>query len=96
MVIRADPGTENVNVKQIQYALLGNQGNNYRTAYIEGSSTSNQRIECFWSNLRKQLLEFWLCFFRRLQDNGDYLGDFMDKNAMRFAFMRIIQVSDVP
>ena len=75
IVIRADPGTENVNVKQLQIAMMGNQRNSYHTAYIEGSSTSNQRIENFWSHMRKQVLEYWLCLLHKLQDDGEYHGD---------------------
>jgi len=88
-VVRADPGTENVNIKRIQNQFMDNQNN----CYIEGSSTSNQRIENFWSMLRKQLLEYWLCLLHGLQDEGDYVGDFLDKNILRFALMGVMQVT---
>ena len=92
LTVRADPGTENVNVKRIQTVLADNNRDNQLPPYIEGSSTANQRIESFWSHLRKQLLEFWLCLFHGIQDEGHYQGDLIDKNIMRFAFMGVIQV----
>lgn len=92
LTVRSDPGTENVIVKRIQTELARNDRNNQLPAYIEGSSTANQRIESFWSHLRKQLLEFWLCLFHDLQDMGNYQCDLIDKSIMRFAFMGVIQV----
>ena len=89
-VVRADAGTENVRVRDIQESLAGN--NNNRNAYIQGPSTGNQRIESFWSQLRKQCMEYWICLLSELQDNGYFAGDFIDLNLIHFCFLGIIQV----
>ncbi len=81
-LVRGDRGTENVVVRDIQEAMMGNGRNGHRIAYIAGSSTSNQRIEAFWGQLRKQCMEYWICLFHGLQDSGDFLGDFLDKNIL--------------
>ena len=92
-VVRGDCGTENVNIKNIQEALMANGQNGHQAAYIEGQSSSNQRIEVFWSHLRKQCLEYWICMLSTIEEQGEFLGDFIDKNIAQFCFMPIIQVS---
>lgn len=91
--VRGDRGTENTLVKELQQILMGNRRNGHGHSYLEGSSTSNQRIECFWGHLRKQCMEFWICKFHELQDSGDFVNDFVDKNILLFCFTAIIQVS---
>ena len=91
-LVRVDAGTENTIMKEIQYSLLGNGRNGMQRSFIEGRSTLNQRIECFWSHLRKQCLEFWICIFHDLKERGDFSGNFLDVNLLRFCFMVLIQV----
>ena len=62
-------------------------------AYIEGTSTTNQRIESFWGHLRKQCIQFWIELFHDLQNTGDCTGDFLDKQLLMFCFLGMIQVS---
>lgn len=89
--VRGDRGTENTLVKELQQILMGNRRNGHGHSYLEGSSTSNQRIECFWGHLRKQCMAFWICKFHELQDSGDFVNDFVDKNILLFCFTAIIQ-----
>ena len=91
-VIRADAGTENGTVQAMQESLMGNGRNGHDKYYIVGCSTLNQRIECFWGHLRKQCLEFWMCLFHDLKENGHFTGDFVDKNLLQICFLAIIQV----
>jgi len=92
-LIRGDPGTENVLVKQVQTFLMRNGRNGQNKAYIEGTSTANQRIESFWAHVRRQCIEFWICLFHDLQNHGNYSGDFVDKQLLLFCFLAQIQVS---
>ena len=91
-IVRADAGTENIHIKDIQEALMNNRQNEHNTSYIEGSSTSNQRIEVFWCNLRKQCMQYWIDLFSTLEEDGQFLGDLIDKNIAQFCFMGLIQV----
>ena len=86
-LVRCDLGTENVVVRDIQRAL------NDDTAFIDGPSTANQRIECFWGQLRKECSEFWICIFQDLQNSGVLRGDFLSKNILLFCFTALIQVN---
>lgn len=90
--IRIDAGTENGLLKEIQEALMGNHRNGANRCWIEGTSTLNQRIESYWSHLRKQCLEYWICVFHDLKEHGHFSGDFLDTNILQFCFMAIIQV----
>ena len=45
-------------------------------SYIEGRSTANQRIEYWWSFLRRECTDYWICLFRSLLDQGDFGGTF--------------------
>lgn len=68
-IVRGDFGTENVVVKEIQEHLRANEN-----AYISGTSTLNQRIECWWGYLRRQHIQSWMDMFARLQSSGDFTG----------------------
>lgn len=92
-LIRVDAGTENGIVKGMHDSLVdGRNGLNH--CWIEGRSTFNQRIEAFWSHLRKQCLEFWICLFHELKEQGNFTGSVLDTNLIQFCFMAILQVSD--
>ncbi|XP_063955289.1 uncharacterized protein LOC135154065 [Lytechinus pictus] len=88
--VRADRGTENGHICAFQNFFHHNYDLE-RRVYIEGSSTSNQRIEYWWAFLRKECTHFWIETFRRLSDRGDFTGDFLDKNLVQFCFMSILQ-----
>ena len=94
-LLRFDAGTENGILKEIQTSLMGNGRNGKPNTWIEGTSTLNQRIESFWGHLRKQCLEFWICIFHDFKENGQYTGDFVDVNLMRFCLMGLLQVSEL-
>ena len=56
-VVRTDLGTENTRVRDIQRFLRrnGDDGMAGDNAFIQGASTSNQRIEQWWGFLRTGL-----------------------------------------
>lgn len=89
--VRADYGTENGHVKNFQTFFMRHLQDGERS-YIDGTSTANQRIESWWSYLRRQHLQFWIEAFRELLDNGNFSGNFIDKNLIQFCFTAIIQV----
>lgn len=85
-VMRTDMGTENGLIEVLQTALVGDNSFRY------GKSTANQRIECFWSFLRKQCMQFWMDTFQSMRDDGLFCGDFVDKSLVQFCFTGIVQV----
>lgn len=92
-IVRTDLGTENGHVLNFQRFLRihGDQLSGKKSC-ITGKSTANQRVESWWGQLRKQCSEFWMALFRCLKDDGFFSGDDLDKELIRFTFMRMIQV----
>lgn len=92
--IRADKGTENGHVEQMQRFLHEECAQNSSCPlFIYGRSTANQRIESWWSILRKQNAQFWINFFEAMKDNLLFDGSFTDKALIQFCFMKNVQVS---
>lgn len=96
--IRSDCGTENVLVEKIQQILREAPVDNFDTmfgdkSFIYGTSQNNQRIESWWSILRKHSAQFWMNLFQELRDNDNFSGSEVDKSLIQFCFLRIIQVS---
>ncbi len=85
-VVRSDMGTENGTIEVIQKAVVGDDSFRY------GRSTTNQRIESWWSFFRRQLAQYWMNIFEELKDGGMFTGDFIDKNLIRFCFTNVVQV----
>ncbi|KAK3088506.1 hypothetical protein FSP39_019978 [Pinctada imbricata] len=95
--VRGDYGTENGHVCAFQHFLRENHETNdtvqrRQQPFIYGTSTTNQRIESWWSYLRKEHIQFWLELFKSLQDSGQFSGDTLDKNLMLFCFLPLLQV----
>ena len=91
--IRADFGTENVHIESMQRALREHNDDNFSTrSFVYGSSNHNQRIECWWSFLRKHCTQFWMDIFHTLKNSDWFSGDFLDKNLIQFCFLNTIQV----
>ena len=70
ILIRADRGTENGHVRQIQHFLRSNANDSFagEKSFMYGTSTSNQRIESWWGILRKQNAQFWMNLFEQIKD----------------------------
>ena len=92
--LRADLGTENSCVSQLQTFLRSYNADVYANrSYITGSSKHNQRIEQWWGFLRKENAQYWMNMFGALRDMGQFDGGFLDKGLVQFCFMNFIQVS---
>lgn len=94
--VRADLGTENVYIANIQHFLRRNQNDEFsgERSFLPGKSTQNQRIEWFWGLLRKEMAQFYIDLFKNLERDGNdfFCGDMIDKSILQFCFMNIIQV----
>lgn len=88
-IVRGDYGTENGHIRALQEVLHNSQA---ERVYFEGASTTNQRIESWWSFLRREFTQFWMDIFKDLSDNGLFSGGFLDKNLVQFCFTSLIQV----
>ncbi len=90
--VRADLGTENSHVEQMHCFLRANEaGDIPRASFIYGSSNHNQRIEAWWSLLRRSCSQFWMNVFQDLKDAELFSGDYLDKKLMQFCFMNLFR-----
>ncbi|XP_068712010.1 uncharacterized protein [Montipora foliosa] len=93
-ILRADNGTENVNLAAIQRffrreALDAFAG---EKSFMYGKSVSNQRIEAWWGQLRRGCMDWWISYFKDLRDNGLYCdSDVFHTECLRFCFMPILK-----
>ena len=93
-IVRGDCGTENCYVAAIQrFFREGHedvfQGDN---SFMYGRSVSNQRIEAWWSMLRKLNTDFWINYFKDMRDIGLYNDDdILHVECLKFCFMPVIR-----
>ena len=89
-----DPGTENVEIANLQ-CYLRSSGTDDLTgekAHHYVASTGNQRIECWWSSLRRGRTSWWINFFKDLSDRGIYIsGNTYHNECLWFCFNEILQ-----
>lgn len=93
-VVRTDFGTENSHIKRMQQFLRRNGHDTLagRNSFLQGTSHHNQRIESWWSFLRKHCTQFWMNLFSHLKDDGFFTGTYLDKALIQFCFLNLIQV----
>lgn len=95
--IRADMGTENSYIEQMQVFLRRTHDDELAgsKSFLYGKSTHNQRIEWFWGLVRKEMSQFYISLFKELASDevGLFTGDLIDKSLIQFCFMQLVQVS---
>ena len=93
-ILRCDRGTENSIVRTLQIALRTGHDDELSglQSFMYGRSTSNQRIECFWAQLRRMLVHFWINFFRDMRDRGIFDNtNVIHIESVRFCFTSLLQ-----
>ena len=94
-VMRADGGTENVNVAALQrfFRRNGNDAMAGEKSFLYGKSVTNQRIEAWWGILRKGCADWWIRFFKDMRDCGLYCDDdVVQVECLKFCFMPVIRL----
>lgn len=81
--VRADMGTENVVLKDIQQYLRRNDNDDRAgpSSYITGASTANQRIKSWWGIMRKEGIKQWTQLRGALKDGGLFSHDFFGQSS---------------
>ena len=93
-ILRSDCGTENCYVAAIQRFFREGHGDTLcgDNSFMYGRSVSNQRIEAWWSTLRKLDTDFWINYFKDLREVGLYCDDdVFHVNCLKFCFMPLIR-----
>ena len=93
-IFRGDCGTENVHIAAMQRFFRSSANDCFAgdKSFMYGKSTSNQRIEAWWSQLRKSGADWWIKYFKDLRDLGIYCdGEIIHEQCLKFCYMKIIQ-----
>ena len=93
-IVRGDAGTENVTVCGIQRFLRKNSTDCFsgEKSFMYGSSLSNQRIESWWSQLRKSNTDWWIEFLRGIREEGLYDDtNYVHVQCMLYCFMPLLR-----
>ena len=90
-LVRSDRGSENVVIVVLQRLFLRST-NFANSSFRFGSSTVNQRIESWWSIMRRSRLNWWINFFKDLRDQGHFDASIAYRvDALRLSFMGLLQ-----
>uniref|UniRef100_A0ABD2WMH5 Integrase core domain-containing protein n=1 Tax=Trichogramma kaykai TaxID=54128 RepID=A0ABD2WMH5_9HYME len=93
-VVRSDKGTENSIIELIQMALRFHDTDNRAgyNSFLKGKSTANERIEKYWKQLRNHTTEFYMRFFKTMQQSGEFdASNNVHVECLRFCFGPLIQ-----
>lgn len=93
-IVRGDCGTENCYVDAIQRFFREGHGDVFAgdNSFMYGRSVSNQRIEAWWSILRRMNTDFWINYFKDLREIGLYGDDnILHVQCLKFCFMPLIR-----
>ncbi|XP_028409540.1 uncharacterized protein LOC114532161 [Dendronephthya gigantea] len=93
-IVRSDYGTENVHIAAMQRFFRSSANDSFSgdKSFMYGKSTSNQRIEAWWSQLRRAGANWWINYFKDLRDTGVYReGQIIDEECLKFCYYNIIK-----
>ena len=86
-LLRMDLGTENVYCEELQVFFIKKSD-----SFLYAASTHNQRIETFWSRLKKFKLSWWIDFFDDMIRSRIHKPACpLHKEVLIFSFMPVIQ-----
>ena len=91
---QTDRGTENTIMAGIQrfFRRNGNDELSGEKAHRYGSSVTNQRIESWWAQLKKSWASWWIEFFQKLREDGEFdTSEELQKQCIYFSFQKVIQ-----
>ncbi|XP_019634936.1 PREDICTED: uncharacterized protein LOC109477911 isoform X2 [Branchiostoma belcheri] len=92
LIVRSDPGSENVVVAAIQCTFRARDADEHAgpKSHQYGKSVHNQRIEAFWSHLKPRL-RWWIEVFQGLVDDGDFeVGNCIHTWCLQYCLMPIV------
>lgn len=86
-LLRMDNGTENIYCQDLQVFFTGSN-----QSYLCAASTRNQRIESFWSRLKRYKTNWWIDFFHSMVKDKIYCpSNEIHVELLLYCFMPIIQ-----
>ena len=92
--VRADCGSENIFIAASQCYFRRNDEDEHagEKSHLYGSSHHNQRIEAWWSQLRRIKSDFMINFFREMVNKGELnVEDDLEKACVQYCFGPLLQ-----
>lgn len=92
--VRTDCGTENVLLSAMQCYLRSDDNDEWagEKAHVYGSSPANQRIEAWWSFLRRNRSGWWIDLFQDMSHQGVLeIGNTYQMEALWYCFNKLLQ-----
>ena len=99
IVLRTDCGTENGTMAAMHCYFRSEAGDQFASinAHKYGSSHSNQRIENWWSFLRRSRSSWWINFFKNQVEIGNIdTSDELQMECLWFCFVHKSAQTDFP
>ena len=93
-ILQTDCGTENVIMATMQSHLRANGNDQFSgtKAHRYGSSPANQRIEGWWSFLKRSRSSWWINLFKNMCESGALeLGKSFHMENLWFCYSKVIQ-----
>lgn len=95
LYVRADRGTENVNVELMQRTLRSENGDlrgRLQTTFLYGPSPANQRIESWWSKFPSFSMQVWIDHFIQMETVGVIDASLaLHIQAIRFVYLKLLR-----
>ena len=94
MRVKSDCGTENVVLSAMQCYLRADGTDQWAgdKAHVYGSSPANQRIEAWWSFLRRSRSSWWIDLFQDMSQSGILdLGNVYHMEALWYCYYKLLQ-----
>ena len=91
--MRSDKGTENTLIESLQVCLRLKHNDKYagKKSFFQGKSVRNQRIESFWSQMRKHSMDFYIQLFKSMQEKNLFDGSKLHVKCMQYCFGPLIK-----
>lgn len=92
-IIRADKGTENGVIGELQMVLRLSHSDQLSGArsFIQGKSVHNVKIESFWGELRQHSIDFYTQLFKTMVEQNLFDGSTLHIRCLQFCFGALIK-----
>lgn len=92
-IIRADKGTENGVISELQMALRLSHNDQLSEArsFIQVKSVHNVKIQSFWGELRQHSMDFYIQLFKTMVEQNLFDGSVLHIKCLQFCFGALIK-----
>lgn len=92
-IVRSDHGSENVSIESPQIELRQSHRDQFarEKSFIKGRSVRNQRIESYWGQMRKHTADFYIQFFKCMEERNIFDGSRLHIKCYQYSFGPLIK-----